>query len=88
MSWSVSAFGRASGVRESIAKQFAQGSKCMEPEETMRQAAAALLDSSLEAQDPSKVVEATASGSMSTDNGKVVSNSLSIKIDPKWGFIE
>jgi hypothetical protein len=88
MSWSVSGFGKAPAVRESIAKQFAQGSKCMEPEETMRQAAAALMESSLAAQEPSKVIEVSASGSMSTDNGKVASNSISIKIDPKWGFIE
>jgi hypothetical protein len=89
MSWSVAVpLGRAPAVRAAVAKQFEQGGKCTEPEETIRQAAAKIIDAALAAQDPSKVVEVIASGSMSSSAGKVDSNSLSIKIEPKWGFLE
>jgi len=89
MSWSIgTVFGRAPAVAEKVAKQFADASKCAEPEETIRQAAAHMIDAALAGQDPSQVVEVSASGSMSTNNGKVTSNSLQIAVSPKWGFIE
>jgi hypothetical protein len=34
MSWGVGAIGKASAVRTEIAKQFAGGHKCVDPEET------------------------------------------------------
>lgn len=50
MSWSVSAVGKPSAVRDAITKQFANGGKCSEPEESIRQAAAAIIDKALESQ--------------------------------------
>ena len=88
MSWSVSAFGKAPAVRTAIAKQFEQGGKCMEPEETIRQSAAAIIDAALAGQAPSQVVEVSASGSMSTNSGKFTSNTLNIAVTPRWGFVE
>jgi hypothetical protein len=89
MSWSVGGtIGKAPAVRAAIAKQFEQGSKCSEPEETIRQAAAKVIDAALAGQDPSKVVEVNASGSMSMNSGKVDGNSLTIQVTPKWGFLE
>jgi hypothetical protein len=90
MSWSVGAIGKASAVATEIAKQFTNGSKCAEPEESIRQAAASLIATSLGAQtDPSKAVKVQASGSQSEDyTTKLVSNSLSISIEPVYGFVE
>ena len=81
--------GKAPAVREKVAKTFATGmSKCSEPEESIRLAAAQIIDAALAGQDPSKVVEVSASGSMSVHDGKVDSNTLTIKVEPKWSFIE
>ncbi len=44
MSWSVGAVGKASAVRSEISKQFTNGGKCSEPEESIRQAAASIID--------------------------------------------
>ncbi len=66
MSWSVGgAFGKAPSVRAVIAKQFEQGGKCSEPEETIRQYVAEIIDAALAAQGPNQVVEVSASGSQS-----------------------
>lgn len=91
MSWSVGAIGKAAAVRAAIAKQFADGSKCLEPEETVRQAAAAAIDGALAAQDPGIVVKVLASGSQffkdyTTKTG--IQNSLSLTVEPLSGFIE
>jgi len=89
MSWSISGrMGKAAAVRAAVAKEFEQGSKCTEPEETIRQSAAQIIDSALAGQDPQQVVEVSASGHMSTNNGKVASNTLNIAVTPRWGFIE
>ena len=87
MSWSVGATGKAPAVRAAIAKQFEQQSKCVEPEETIRQAIKAILDEALSAQ--SGAVKVGASGSQSMDyNTKAVSHSLSVTVEPVWGFLE
>lgn len=87
MSWSVGATGKAPTVAEQIAKQFENGSKCAEPEETIRQAAKKLIETSLEAQDPAKDVQVSAYGSQSVyDVGSpnaTFRNSLSISITPQ-----
>jgi hypothetical protein len=91
MSWSVAAIGKASAVRASIADQFAKQSKCMEPEESVRQAAATLIDASLAAQDPATAVRVSASGSQGFkdwDKKTGVFNSASIVVEPQHGFVE
>jgi hypothetical protein len=91
MSWSVAAVGKAAAVKTEIARQFAVGSKCLEPEETVRQSAAVVMDAALAAQDPTMAVKASASGSMTFknwDNRTGGSNNLSISIEPLYGFIE
>jgi hypothetical protein len=93
MSWSVLAIGKAPAVAAEIERQFAQ-SKCSEPEESVRQSARLTLASALAAQEPSTMVEVSAAGSQSTKyksgTNEVlgVTNGLSIKIDPKFGFVE
>ncbi len=86
MSWSVLAIGKAPAVRAEIAKQFANASKCVEPEETLRQGAAQLIDASLEAQASHSDVRVAASGSQYSDYPsayplKGLKNQLTIAID-------
>jgi hypothetical protein len=87
MSWSVGAIGKAAAVRTSIAKQF-EGTKCVEPEETVRKAAAALIDAALGAQSSATAVKVLASGSQSSSSTSGVSNSLMISVEPQYGFVE
>lgn len=91
MSWSVSAIGKGDAVRKEIARQFVAGAKCAEPEESVRQAAAVLIDASLAGCGPTCAVKVIASGSQSykdwtTKTG--VQNQLIVQVDPQWGFIE
>lgn len=89
MSWSVAATGKAPAVCVAIAKQFAGQSKCLEPEEGVRQAAASLIDASLRVQDTSAVVKVSASGHQTTNyQTNASSNYLSILIEPQHGFLE
>lgn len=90
MSWSVSAVGKATAVRKSIADQFTRNT-CAEPEETVRQTAAKLLDAALAAQDDNQPVEVTASGSQGFKdwNAKTgVSNQLTMNVRPIYGYVE
>lgn len=90
MSWSISALGRAGAVRKSIADQFSRNT-CAEPEETVRQNAAKLLDEALAAQDESQPVEVSASGSQSYKDWTAktgVSNQLTMQVRPLHGFVE
>jgi hypothetical protein len=90
MSWSVSAVGKAKAVRAEIARQFASGTASAEPEESVRQAAAGLMDAALAAQGDDIAVRANANGSMSFKdwNSKTnPSNSLSVTIEPIAGFV-
>jgi len=92
MSWSVSAVGKPSAVRDAIAKQFTNSGKCSEPEESIRQAAAAIIDKALEAQGDKVALNVSASGSQSADYSTapptVTSNSLKISVDVIYGFVE
>jgi len=89
MSWSVSAVGKAGAVASDVAKQFSSAPKCPAPEETIRQAAAALLATVLAAQSGSQALKISAWGSTVLDaNGKsVASSQLSITVDPIIGFV-
>lgn len=92
MSWGVQAIGKRDAVRNGIATQFATSGKCTEPEESLRQAAAVLIDKALEAISPIYVVKVAASGSQGMkdyskpENG--VFNQLSITVEPQHGFLE
>lgn len=88
MTWGVQAFGKAAAVRTAIAAQFEKSGKCMEPEETIRQSAANIIDAGLAAQHPAQVVEVVASGSMSTNTGGLQSNTVNIAVTPRWNFLE
>ena len=89
MSWSIGGFlGKAPAVRAKVAKAFADSGKCSEPEETIRQSAAQIIDAALAAQAESQVVEVSASGSMSKNGDVVTNNAVTISVVPKWGFIE
>jgi hypothetical protein len=92
MSWGVSAIGKAGAVRASIAGQFSRGGKCVEPEETIRQAAAKIIDTALESISSIYVVKVSASGSQGfkdyskPENG--VHNNLGIFVEVQHGFVE
>jgi hypothetical protein len=92
MSWSVVAIGKARAVRIEIAGQFARGSKCSEPEETIRQSAAELIDRALSSTSEIFAVKVTANGSQGfkdyskPENG--VHNNLNIGIEVQHGFVE
>lgn len=91
MSWSVTVFGRVEKVRAAIADQFKTSSGCAEPEESVRQSAAKLIDDSLAAQDQQFAIEVSASGSQSFKDWQAktgVSNQLTITIQPKYNFVE
>ena len=91
MSWSVSAVGKPPAVRASIAERFTRN-KCSEPEESIRQAAAAIIDKAIEAQGDKVALQVDASGSQSADYSTqpptVGSNTLHIKLQPIYGFVE
>ncbi len=90
MSWSVSAIGKAAAVKASIADQFSRN-KCSEPEETIRQAAAQLIDLAMSAQDAPAVVKVMASGSQGFRDYTAktgVYNQLTITVEPQHGFVE
>jgi hypothetical protein len=83
MSWSVAGRGEPKAVADQIAQQFSV-SKCEEPEEGIRLAAAALIAKALASQENAKTVVVSASGSQSRDySTNKVCNSLSISITPQ-----
>lgn len=91
MSWSVSAVGKAEAVAKEISIQFAKSGKCMEPEETIKNAVAGTIAVALQAQDPQIAVKVQASGSMGYKNWKDhagCGNSLNITIEPMFNFVE
>ncbi len=93
MSWSVQAVGKSDKVAEAIEAQFAGLSKCSEPEETVKQSVRAAVAASLAAQIPATAVKVSASGSQSSyrdhkDAPVRVQNTVSVSIEPLWGFVE
>lgn len=88
MSWSVQATGRTEGVVTEITTQFDKHSVCMEPEESVRQAAKVVLLAALAGQDPTVVVTVKASGHMSKEyETNKNRNQLQISVEPVYGFI-
>ena len=82
MSWSVGVKSLpAKEAAAEIEKQFEAGSKCAEPEETIRQAARKLIAETIAAQDVKLSVSAY--GSQSSSAG-VLGASLGITITPEW----
>jgi hypothetical protein len=93
MSWSVSGVGKAPALAAKLEKDFANQSKCAEPEETVRQAARAVIAAALAGQDSGKAIKVDASGSMSNyaeypSTEAKISNTLSISVTPLYGFVE
>ena len=92
MSWSVSATGKASAVKAEIARQLGH-IKCAEPEDTVKQLAAQLIEGALDAQAEGTVVSVLASGSQTSrkfEDGvwKDHTNQLRIEVQPLYGFVE
>ena len=90
MSWSVTAIGKASAVKKAVAKQFVDGGKCMEPEETIRQSVATTIDTALGGFDADAFVQVSASGSQGYLNYSEktgVFNSLTIEVKPLFGLL-
>ena len=87
MSWSVAFTGKAPEARAKISEQFKNSGPCIEPEETVRQLAAKLIDLALEAQAPDQEVKVSAYGSQNSiwHGGipTVQGNSLNITITPQ-----
>jgi hypothetical protein len=88
----VAALGRPKAVRDDIARQFTRGSKCVQPEEAIRLAAAEILETAIGNQADCYVVKVTASGSQGyvdySSPEKGVYNSLSINVEVMHGFLE
>ena len=87
MSWSIQASGKAKPVAAKLAKDLAQ-IKCSEPEETIKNKVGEIIAAALGSFSDKIPVTIKASGSQSTDNNLVVSNSLNVSIEPQWNFLE
>jgi hypothetical protein len=94
MSWSISAIGKASKVAEKLTAQFAN-IKCSEPEETIKNNAAAAILLGLSVYPANTVVKVDASGSQSMvapstggDSPATYTNNLKVEMTPVYGFIE
>lgn len=84
MSWSVGASDATPKVGEMIENQFESGSKCIEPEESIRQSARKLIAEVVASQTSGTKLSINAYGSQSTNwplPAPSVSTSLAIKID-------
>ena len=93
MSWGVSGVGKPVALAAKLATEFSKN-PCCDPEESVRQAAGAVIAACLAAQDPNSVVTVMAGGHQSTVYGTdgnatgQYQNTLNIKIDPIYGFVE
>jgi hypothetical protein len=95
MSWSVTAVGKAHAVAAKLEKSFADIS-CAESEQTVKNAIAQVVAIALAPYNPSMAVRVEASGSQSDDDWNKPdaektgnkTNSLSVKIEPIWSFVE
>lgn len=87
MSWSISKMGYAAVVAAKVAEEITK-IRCAEPEETIKNAVGAALVQALEAYPADFPVKVEANGSQgSVTDGKTV-NSLSVKVEPMYGFIK
>lgn len=90
MSWSIFTIGRAGALRAKVAADLAN-IKCSEPEETIKNTVAATLDLALAAFPPNYALRIDAAGSQhAPDHSKPDErvNSLSVKLEPIYGFVE
>ena len=91
MSWSVQALGKPAAVAVAIDDQFTSGGECHEPEESIRQAARALIATALGAQTGAGAVKVGAYGSQSSfrrGDAVVTTNQLQITVELVVGFVE
>ena len=92
MSWSVAAIGKSDAVKKDIAAQFVRGGKCVEPEESIRQEVAKIINTAVGSIHNSFVVKVAASGSQGYKNYNKpedgVYNVLNISVEVVHGFVE
>jgi hypothetical protein len=93
MSWSVSAIGKAKPVADKLAADFAKITFCSPEETAVKDAAAAVVAKALEnTTNPAVCVKVEASGSEDTstdaDGNKQRSQSVSLRVDKIYGFVE
>jgi hypothetical protein len=86
MSWGVNRIGRAVPLAAKVAEDLNR-IKCIDPEESIKQAAGALIAAALAAQGPGIVVKLEAAGHQS-GSGSELSNTLTISLQPVYGFVE
>ncbi len=94
MSWSCHLIGKAPRVAEAVVEALAKV-KCSEPEESIKTKVGEIVAASIAAMPEAAAVKIEAMGSQSqaydsagkTVPGKVT-NSLTLKIEPIWGFVE
>lgn len=89
MSWSVNAIGRAHAVAAKVDKELAN-SRCSEPEETLKGIIGSAIAAALAAFPSDYAVKVVAMGSQSCPsaaNPEEKTNSLSLTIEPIWGFV-
>lgn len=92
MSWNVEAVGRPKAVAVKLAAEFARIT-CNEPEETIKNTVASAVATALAAFPDGSAVKVKAYGSQSRQEGgsgdlPLAVNSLSVSIEPLYGFAE
>lgn len=90
MSWSVSAIGRPAAVAAKLEKEFSMY-KCAEPEESIKQAAKGVVLAAVNGFPEDALVLVQASGHQQSGETKgtdKAQNTLQVKIEPVYGFIE
>lgn len=89
MSWSYNGCGRA-GALIAVAQASLANVKCAEPEETVKAKVSEIIETALTAYPANTAVKVVAHGSQSTrspaDGGII--NSVSLTIEPIYGFVE
>lgn len=89
MSWSVNAIGKAHAVAAKLSANLAS-SRCSEPEETIKNIVGSAIAAALAAFPANYAVKVVAMGSQScpdSSNPDEKTNSLSLTIEPIWGFV-
>lgn len=87
MSWSFYGMGKPHAVAAKMKTELERNA-CVEPEEGFRQRAGALIIDALSAFPPTVVVTVQAGGSQSAKAEDGVANTLNLKIEPIYGFVE
>lgn len=92
MSWSYNSIGRAPAVIEDARKKLG-AIKCSEPEETIKGKVVNIIEAALLAMPEASAVKIEAYGSQSAYgndgvNAGRMSNSVMLKIEPLYGFVE